>query len=159
MNRREFLGHILLAPGLTAAPPSSGAASHERQASVARAPRAVIVVGAGLAGLSAAYELVQAGHTVTVLEALTRPGGRVLTLREPFSEGLYAEAGARFFSNGHSLVVKYARLFNLPVEPGMPFVTVKRYHAGGRWVTLSPGEQTDWPADLTLEEKRLGLSG
>ena len=36
----------------------------------------------------AAYELIQAGHDVTILEAQLRPGGRVLTLREPFSDGL-----------------------------------------------------------------------
>jgi uncharacterized protein with NAD-binding domain and iron-sulfur cluster len=49
----------------------------------------VIVVGAGLAGLAAAYELTLRGHDVTVLEAQSRPGGRVHTLREPFADGLY----------------------------------------------------------------------
>ena len=73
----------------------------------------VIVVGAGLAGLSAAYELTQAGHDVTILEAQMRPGGRVLTLREPFSDGLYAEAGAARIQDTHNLTLKYARLFNI----------------------------------------------
>ena len=54
----------------------------------------VIVIGAGLAGLCAAYKLDARGHDVTVLEAQDRPGGRVHTLRSPFSGGLYAEAGA-----------------------------------------------------------------
>jgi monoamine oxidase len=52
------------------------------------AARKIIVVGAGLAGLSAAYELMQAGHDVTVLEAQLRPGGRVFTLRAPFSDAM-----------------------------------------------------------------------
>ena len=53
----------------------------------------VIVLGAGLAGLVAAYELKQRGHDVTVLEAQNRVGGRVFTCRE-FAPGLYAEFGA-----------------------------------------------------------------
>ena len=53
----------------------------------------VLILGAGMAGLVAAYELTKLGHDVTVLEARTRPGGRVHTLREPFSDGLFAEAG------------------------------------------------------------------
>lgn len=56
-------------------------------------PGSVVVLGADLAGLAAAWELTEAGHHVTLLEARTRPGGRVLTLREPFADGLYAEAG------------------------------------------------------------------
>src|SRR5205085_7394946 len=56
--------------------------------------RKVLILGAGMAGLVAAYELSKLGHDVTILEARTRPGGRVHTLREPFSDGLYAEAGA-----------------------------------------------------------------
>ncbi len=54
----------------------------------------VLILGAGLAGMVAAQELLKAGHDVTILEASLRPGGRVHTLREPFSDGLYAEAGA-----------------------------------------------------------------
>lgn len=159
MNRREFLGRILLGSGLVAVPTLNVAAAQERPTLAAGVSRTVIVIGAGLAGLAAAYELIQAGHDVTVLEALTRPGGRILTLREPFSDGLYVEAGARFFSNNHPLVLKYARLFNLPLQPSMPFVTLNRYYVGGRWTTLSPGEHPALPSNLTSEERQLGRSG
>ena len=53
----------------------------------------VIVVGAGLSGLVAAYELVRAGHDVRILEASNAVGGRAQTLREPFDDGLIAETG------------------------------------------------------------------
>ena len=53
----------------------------------------VIVVGAGMAGLVAAFELAQVGHDVIVLESQTRVGGRVYTLGEKdgFAKGLHCE--------------------------------------------------------------------
>src|ERR1043166_6763064 len=80
-------------------------------------PKKIVIIGAGMAGLSAGYELSQAGHDVTILEARTRPGGRVQTLREPFSDGLYAEAGAARIPDNHDLTLKYVKLFNIPLEP------------------------------------------
>jgi monoamine oxidase len=74
-------------------------------------------VGGGLAGLSAAYELVQAGHQVTVLEARDRPGGRVLTLRDTFADGQYAEAGAETFGETHDFVQHYVQTFHLETMP------------------------------------------
>ena len=75
----------------------------------------VVVVGAGMAGLVAAYELQRAGHEVMVLEAQQRVGGRILTLREPFSHGLYAEAGAMRIPVGHQLTQAYVEKFGLQV--------------------------------------------
>jgi len=43
----------------------------------------VIIIGAGLGGVSCAYELQNAGIDITVLEARSRPGGRVRTYRDP----------------------------------------------------------------------------
>src|SRR5207253_4938228 len=54
----------------------------------------VIVVGAGLAGLTAAREVVKAGHSVIVLEARDRVGGR--TLNHTLASGAYAELGGMF---------------------------------------------------------------
>jgi len=79
-----------------------------------------VIIGAGMAGLSAGYELSQLGHDVTILEARMRPGGRVHTLREPFSDGLYAEAGAARIPDDHDLTLKYVKLFDLPLEPMYP---------------------------------------
>jgi len=87
---------------------------------VGAAPRKIIIIGAGIAGLSAGYELMQLGHEVTVLEARNRPGGRIHTLREPFADGLYAEAGAARIPYNHDLTLKYVKLFGLPLEPMYP---------------------------------------
>ena len=76
-------------------------------------PKKIIVVGAGMAGLVAGYELKRAGHDVKILEARERVGGRVLTLREPFSNGLYAEAGAMRLPSTHKLVQAYVQKLGL----------------------------------------------
>jgi monoamine oxidase len=82
-----------------------------------RPSKKVLIAGAGLAGLSAAYELVQAGHQVTVLDARDRPGGRVLTLRDSFADGQYAEAGAETFAETHDFVQHYVQAFHLETMP------------------------------------------
>ena len=79
--------------------------------------RPVVVVGAGLAGLAAAVTLLQAGVAVRVLEADGRVGGRVLTVREPFDDGLYAEAGGEFVDGGHLLLHAFLRQYGLSVLP------------------------------------------
>jgi monoamine oxidase len=74
--------------------------------------RTVTVIGAGLAGLSAAYELNRAGWNVTVLEARDRVGGRVYSVRS-FSNGLIAEGGGEFIEERHVRMLAYAKQFNL----------------------------------------------
>jgi monoamine oxidase len=74
--------------------------------------RTVTVIGAGLAGLSAAYDLHRAGWKVTVLEARDRVGGRVYSLRN-FSNGLVAEGGGEFIEETHTRMLAYAEQFHL----------------------------------------------
>ena len=136
------------------------------------APKKVIVVGAGLAGLSAAFELTQAGHDVTILEAQRRPGGRVLTLREPFSDGLYAEVGPIHFPDSHEFTLNYVTLFDLPLQlenwiPQRGLGSLQEveqgggalFHLRGIRVQNRRGLEIDWPVSLTPEEKELGFWG
>jgi monoamine oxidase len=76
----------------------------------------VIVIGGGIAGLVAAFELARQGHDPLVLEAQHRVGGRVYTLRD-FAPGLYAEAGAMRIPRVHDLTLAYCRLFGLRLRP------------------------------------------
>jgi monoamine oxidase len=77
------------------------------------AKKKVVIVGAGLAGLAAAYELHRAGHEPLLLEAQHRVGGRIYTMREPFSRGLYGEAGAMRIPRSHELTMAYIKKFGL----------------------------------------------
>ncbi len=76
--------------------------------------KSVIIIGAGMAGLSAAYELHKAGWETTVLEARNRVGGRVFSMRE-FSNGLVAEGGGEYIDEDHARMIAYAKEFNLPL--------------------------------------------
>src|SRR5215468_2970762 len=78
----------------------------------------VIVIGAGIAGLSCAYELAKRGHGVTVLEASGRPGGHVRTFHDPFADGLYADIGAEhFYYPGYTEYWAYVKEFGLTPIP------------------------------------------
>ena len=80
-----------------------------------RTARKVIVAGAGIGGLSCAWELVRRGHEVVVLEAAERTGGHVFTFRDPLDDGLYADAGAEHFTQpGYERYWSYVNEFKLP---------------------------------------------
>jgi monoamine oxidase len=127
LDRRSFLAWTagtLAANWTAAAARSAEADPGESQATVSSgSSRQVLVLGAGLAGLAAAYELKKAGYAVTVLEARTRPGGRVLTYRDPFADGLYAEMGAEYVDATDEYDHRFCK------ELGLKVMTAKLYDA------------------------------
>jgi monoamine oxidase len=77
-----------------------------------RAGTSVIVIGAGFAGLAAAYELLHAGYKVTVLEAQHRIGGRVQSLSDVVA-GKNVEGGGELIGENHKAWLSYAARFGL----------------------------------------------
>jgi monoamine oxidase len=67
----------------------------------------VIIVGAGLAGLTAATDLVHKGHTAVVLEARDRVGGR--TLNHPVGHGEVVEVGGQWVGPGQDQIIARAK--------------------------------------------------
>src|SRR5262245_47329299 len=156
VNRREFLKRSLFAA--TALPclhPAIAAASRDAIRRTGAAKK-VIVIGAGLAGLSSAYELTQVGHDVTVLEARARSGGRVWTLRDSFPEGLYAEAGATNVFDNHGWTMKYVKELGVALDPmGSSSGGASIYHIRGKRIVIKRGSAVEWPLELRPEEKGL----
>lgn len=81
-----------------------------------QSPKKILIVGAGMSGLVAASKLKEAGHSVTIIEASERVGGRVYTKRTPFINGQYMEAGAMRIPSTHYLTLAYIKKFKLPVN-------------------------------------------
>ena len=86
--------------------------------------RRVVIVGAGVAGLTCAYRLRQAGIASRVFEASDRVGGRTWTLRNYFAEGQIAEHGGEFISLGQLEVQRLAR------ELDLRLINVNRHEPG-----------------------------
>jgi oxygen-dependent protoporphyrinogen oxidase len=74
----------------------------------------VAVIGAGIAGLAAAYELKQHGIEATVFEKAPISGGRMVTQK---IGNLLFDAGADFFSDNYTQMKAYAHEFNIPWVP------------------------------------------
>jgi monoamine oxidase len=149
MHRRTFLQSALALPGALALQPTA-------------ARGRVIIVGGGLAGLAAGYDLDRAGYEVTILEARMRPGGRVHTLREPFSDGLYADAGAARIQDTHQFTLRYVKELGLTLDPFFPTDGSRiTYVAGKRLVIPSRGQLdlAEIPLEFSAEERKLGYGG
>lgn len=92
--------------------------------------RKVVILGAGLAGMATAYELGKLGYDCTVLEARSRAGGRVWTIRGGtketeldgtlqtcgFEEGNYFNGGAARIPHHHQLTLQYCRELDVPLQ-------------------------------------------
>ena len=115
-------------------------------------PKHVIVVGAGIAGLTAGLLLKQAGHKVTILEAQHRVGGRILTHRG-FAGKMYGEFGAMRFPLGHELVQYLIRdKFKLPTKP-FPMGADNFIFLQGRAVRASEFTSDSFDFDLHDDER------
>src|ERR1043165_6789351 len=119
------LGLINL-PGSLAGPPQLAAGSG--------AGKKVIILGAGIGGLTAAYELMRAGYKVQVFELTERPGGRNHTARRGtvlieknkkghtlkqvcnFDEGLYLNLGPGRLPYHHRRVLHYCQDLDVALE-------------------------------------------
>ena len=128
VSRRAFLGGTAGAALAVGALRTGGGSSQARTTTVGvrdrpdpGAAQRVVVVGAGLAGLTAALDLRAAGWDVVVVEARQRVGGRVHTLYGgedgvPFERGMHAEAGGESIDDNHTAIQALLRRFGIATE-------------------------------------------
>jgi len=76
----------------------------------------VVIVGAGIAGLTAAWRLRQQGVRVRVFEAQTRVGGRMLSLRNHFPDGQVIELGGELIDTDHVRIRALAQELDLVLD-------------------------------------------
>ena len=135
ITRKEFLSSAgkaalaaypaMMALGLLPAAPAH-AFRYEKNGNGKR----VIILGAGLAGMTAAYELTKLGYACTILEARDRAGGRCWSVRRgsrhkethlpeqtaSFDDGLYFNAGPSRIPHHHELTLHYCKELGVPVQ-------------------------------------------
>lgn len=102
VTRRSFLGAAAIA---ASASPSS-----------AQSGQRVVVVGAGLAGLTCAYRLNQKGIAADIYDANTRTGGRCWTLRGAFEENQIVERGGELIDQSHTAIRQLCQELRLDLD-------------------------------------------
>ena len=133
ISRREMLQRSFAA--------AAGVLLSEQLGALAQSGRRVIVVGAGFSGLTAAFELTQAGYDVTVVEARNRVGGRVVSLGDIVDRKI-VEGGGELIGSNHPTWVAYAKRFKLDFldvteEEDVDFPVV----LGGKALSMKEAEQ------------------
>jgi monoamine oxidase len=141
------------APRPTASPASRPTAHDAR----------VVVVGAGLAGITAAHQLAQAGVHVQLFEARDRVGGRCWTARG-FADGQVAEHGGEFIDTRHVHIIGLAKELGLELDD-----LWDGWVEGSMWPNWVGGEVLDHEqiheqlapiaTKVTEEARRIGVFG
>lgn len=129
----------------------------------ARGPLSVAVVGGGLAGLTAAFRLGQAGIAVTLYEAAPRVGGRCWTERRAFDGGQIAERGGELIDTAHDEIIDLALELGLALDD--LHAAAPRDKGAAWWIDGRRYEEADatrdferlWPA-LAADARVLGAA-
>jgi monoamine oxidase len=143
-TRRRFLRETTLAAvGLTVGTlgcrrEPSGVPARAPAGSSAAEPR-IAIVGAGVAGLNAAYKLQQAGFRARVFEGSDRVGGRMFTATDLLGDGLTTELGGEFIDSTHEELLALMMEFGLErldtQGPDAPSLKPETYFINGRHYT------------------------
>lgn len=111
LSRRRFVGDVAKASaalGIAALYQACNPVNKKTQPSIA-------IVGAGIAGLHAAFVLKQAGYAADIYEASGRVGGRIFSVPDLMEKGYWTEMGGEFIDSGHQDMLSLVKHFNLPM--------------------------------------------
>lgn len=119
LNRRQLVRRIsegLAASGLLSACQPILSKSSDLLGSHDSSPGRVVIVGAGLAGLTVAHQLKKAGIKSSLFEARSRVGGRVITRNQFNKDAMFIELGAEFVDTNHVDLISLARELGLEIQ-------------------------------------------
>ncbi|MCK9912167.1 FAD-dependent oxidoreductase, partial [Microbacteriaceae bacterium K1510] len=117
ITRREFLQRsALFTAGLTVPGMLWNAQNAHAKRKSSSTSQEIVIIGAGLAGLSCAYRLQQAGYRAKVYEASNRVGGRCWTRRGDFEDGQIAEHGGELIDRGHTNIKQLVQELGLELD-------------------------------------------
>jgi monoamine oxidase len=134
LSRREFLK----AGGTLTAAAVSGSLLSRTGWSISSNDPKIVIVGAGIAGLSAAFHLQRAGLHATLYEASNRTGGRIFSAQNLFGSGLTTELGGEFIDSIHRDMLYFVRRFDLKLidtESASEASLQTRYYFNGQGFT------------------------
>lgn len=109
-SRRKFIGSTGKAALLTTIAGSAFLTS-----CAAKGAPVITIVGAGIAGLNAAFTLKRSGYFAQIYEASPRTGGRMFTAKDIMGAGLTTELGGEFIDTAHVDIFDLAKRFELPL--------------------------------------------
>ena len=139
VSRRKFIGNSLVLGGGLIASNAFGIPFYNQSKG------AVIILGAGFAGLSAAYALHKRKIPFVILEARNRIGGRVFSFEADPAEKLVIELGAEWVGASHERMIELCDEFNLPLENNQfdsHLVFGGKYYPKNQWDFTEPWKQT-----------------
>ena len=142
------------------------------------AGKTVVILGAGIAGLTAAYELQKGGYDVTILEAKDRAGGRSFTVRRNdvieentgakqvcrFDEGpqYYFNAGPGRLPYHHKAILHYCTVLDVQLEVYTMMTRANFFQRDGSWASQSvpnrriANDTRGWISELLAKSVRRG---
>ena len=124
-NRRAFIRDLGLAAGSMALLPAC--------LQNKKTTPEIVIVGAGMAGLNAAYQFNKKGIKARIFEASSRAGGRMFTLKDQFGEGITTDIGGEFVDTTHSDILQLAKELNLSFyDLRQDKLIPKTYYFGGK---------------------------
>ncbi|MEX0833021.1 MAG: FAD-dependent oxidoreductase [Actinomycetota bacterium] len=136
VGRRDFLRKAAKSGAALAAAPALAAALAACSKRSSEGQPEIVIVGAGLSGMTAAFRLMKAGHRSTIYEAADRLTGRSWTLRNFFDNGQYVEHGGEFINSDHKAIIDLATIELLldldDLWVPWPAHTQSIYHFNGR---------------------------
>jgi monoamine oxidase len=161
-TRRDFVKLSSILTATLATYPVSALSVNDPWQKKRGAKQKVIIIGAGMSGLSAGMELRNLGHEVQIIEGQMRAGGRVFTARNMFADGLYADMGAARIPEDHDWTMKYVKQYGLDLYPFNPVAGDLLHVVKGkkiRYTSAQPAPLKSYPFSFTPEEIAMSWDG